>query len=167
MALACPAEIRNCACDAAKPETFELRECSLDRAVHGDASADPFVFLKDANPSKPNRTLALPRAHVVRLSDLTPEQRAAYWRAAIDKAAALWGDTWGVAMNGEKARTQCHLHVHLGKLRPEAEQDGGVIVNGPEDIPLPGADTGLWLHAVAGKLHVHSGQQINETVLIR
>jgi hypothetical protein len=57
--------------------------------------------------------------------------------------------------------------VHIGKLRPDAEQEGGVAVDGPEDIPLPDAAAGLWVHRVAGKLHVHAGQQINETVLIR
>lgn len=167
VALACPAEIHNCACEAAKPETLELRECSLDRAVRDDAAAAPYLFLKDVNPTKPNRVVALPRSNVVRLGDLSPEQRAAFWRACIAKAAALWGDDWGVAMNGEKARTQCHLHVHIGKLKPEAEQEGAVVVDGPADIPLPEADTGLWVHAVGAKLHVHAGQQINETVLIR
>lgn len=167
VALACPAEIHNCACQAAKPETLELRECSLDRAVRDDSAGAPYLFLKDVNPTKPNRTVALPRSNVIRLSDLTPEQRAAFWRACFDKASALWGEEWGVAMNGERARTQCHLHVHIGKLKPDAEQPGGVAVDAPAGIPLPDADTGLWIHPLAGKLHVHSGQQINETVLIR
>ncbi|HCC58792.1 MAG TPA: hypothetical protein DEQ47_16350 [Solibacterales bacterium] len=167
VALVCTAEIHNCACEAAKPETLELRECSLDRAVRDDAAGAPYLFLKDVNPTKPNRIVALPRTNVVRLADMTPEQRAAFWQVCIAKAVALWGDDWGVAMNGEKARTQCHLHVHIGKLRPDAEQEGGVAVDGPEDIPLPDAAAGLWVHRVAGKLHVHAGQQINETVLIR
>ncbi len=163
----CPAEIHSCGCEAAKPETLESRECSLDRAVRDDASANPYLFLKDINPAKPNRTIALPRANVVRLSEMASDQRTAFWTAAIAKAAALWGDSWGIALNGEKARTQCHIHVHLGQLKPDAEQDGGVTVDGPANIPLPEADTGLWVHPVAGKLHVHAGQQINETVLIR
>lgn len=167
VALACRAEIHTCACEAGKPETLEPRECSLDRAVRDAAAGAPYLFLKDVNPSKPNRVVALPRANVVRLAEMTPEQRAAFWRACFAKAATLWGEDWGVAMNGEKARTQCHLHVHIGKLKPDAEQEGGVAVDSPDDIPLPEADAGLWVHPVAGKLHVHSGQQINETVLIR
>jgi diadenosine tetraphosphate (Ap4A) HIT family hydrolase len=167
IASVCPAELHTCGCDAAKPETLESRECSLDRAARDDTSTGPYLFLKDINPTKPNRTIALPRANAVRLAEMTPDQRIAFWSAAIAKSTALWGDQWGVAMNGEKARTQCHIHVHLGQLKPDAEQDGGVTVDGPADIPLPEADTGMWVHAVGGKLHVHAGQQINETVLIR
>ncbi len=125
------------------------------------------MFLKDVNPTKPNRLLAIPRANVVRLSELNAADRKRYWEAAIAKARELWGAQWGIAMNGEMARTQCHLHMHIGKLASDAEPDGGTVVESVEDIPLPAADTGLWVHEVAGKLHVHAGQQINETVLIR
>ena len=33
-------------------------------------------------------------------------------------------------------------------------------------IPTPGKD-GYWIHPVNGKLHVHTGEQICETVLLR
>ena len=33
-------------------------------------------------------------------------------------------------------------------------------------IPTPGVD-GYWIHPVNGKLHVHTGEQVCETVLLR
>jgi hypothetical protein len=41
------------------------------------------------------------------------------------------------------------------------------VVSGPAQIPLPKDDSGLWVHPVGGKLHVHMGEQITETVLFR
>ena len=57
------ADVRNCLCDLAKPETLEARECSLCSAAETQPGDQPFFFLKDANPNKPNRWLALPRFH--------------------------------------------------------------------------------------------------------
>ena len=165
--VACWAELHNCSCDAAKAESLAERQCSIDRSLQDAPTSPAFLFLKDTNPTKRNRTLAIPRVNVVRLAEMSSGDRAQYWNAAIAKARELWGDEWGIAMNGESARTQCHLHLHLGKLRPDAELPDGVTVDGTSVIPVPEGTTGLWVHAVNGKLHVHAGQQINETVLIR
>jgi hypothetical protein len=158
-----------CACDVAKPETLKARNCSLC-VVAEEHPQQPFVFfLKDANPHKPNRMLALPRIHTPGphpLRDLTPEQRTEFWTAAIDKAKQLWGSRWGVAYNGDKVRTQCHAHVHIGRMIPGVETGNFIVVDGPADIPLPDGD-GFWIHEQDGKLHVHRGEQITETVLLR
>ncbi len=102
--IAC-ADVRNCACDAAKPETLESRECRLCREAENQISGVAIFFLKDNNPRKPNRWLALPRAHMHALAEMTPESRLALWNAAIEKAKSLWGDQWGLAVNGDERRT--------------------------------------------------------------
>ncbi len=158
-----------CACDAAKPESLAARECSLCREVEKYPLDSPILFIKDANPSKPNRWLALPRAHGPvghRLANMDPAERTKLWAAAIEKATAVWGDKWGIAYNGDKVRTQCHAHIHIGKLLPGIETSQFIVVDGPDRIPAPDVD-GFWIHPQDGKLHVHTGEQITETVLLR
>ena len=164
------ADVRNCACDAAKPETLDARECSLCKEAEKQPSGTAVFFLKDVNPTKPNRTLALPRKHyegVHALEEIPQSDRTALWTAAIEKAKSLWGDSWGLAYNGSERRTQCHTHIHIGKLVEGAENDQFILVDGPAQIPAPAPGTGMWVHPVNGKLHVHAGEQVNETVLVR
>jgi CDP-diacylglycerol pyrophosphatase len=165
------AAITRCACDVSSPETMSARECGLCKEAEVQPPGAPVFFLKDINPRKPNRWLALPRYHTKGghlFADMTPEQRAQFWTAAIGKARELWGDNWGLAYNGDEARTQCHAHIHIGKLLQGIETENFVVVPGPANIPLPKQGTGLWVHpAEGGKLHVHLGEQICETVLLR
>jgi diadenosine tetraphosphate (Ap4A) HIT family hydrolase len=164
------AEVRDCACDVARRETMDARPCGLCREAEKQPADAPVFFLKDINPRKPNRWLALPRAHhegANVLSGMTAAERTAFWTAAIAKAKELWGEQWGVAMNGDESRTQCHAHVHIGKLLEGVETRNVVTVDGPANIPLPRDGTGLWIHAEGKKLHVHLGEQITETVLLR
>jgi hypothetical protein len=42
-----------------------------------------------------------------------------------------------------------------------------VLVDGPAHIPAPADDSGVWVHPLGRKLHVHLGEQITETVLLR
>ena len=100
------------------------------------------------------------------MAALSAEERTELWRAAIAKAKELWGDRWGLAYNAEKLHTQCHVHVHIGKVIDGVEWGEFKVVNDPEEIPLPGED-GLWIHPVDGKLHVHIGEQVTENVLLR
>lgn len=164
------ADVRGCQCDLSKPiDLDKQRECALCLEAEKIPPYQEVFFLKDKNPTKPNRTLALPRAHTPGshpLSALTAGQRHVLWAAAIVKAQELWGDGWAIAYNGEERRTQCHTHLHIGKLLDGQETDRFQVVDGPADIPAP-EHTGLWVHPVAGKLHVHSGEQVNETVLMR
>jgi diadenosine tetraphosphate (Ap4A) HIT family hydrolase len=160
-----------CACDPSKPETMQQRQCSLCEEAEKQAADTPFFFLKDKNPAKPNRLLILPRIHTPGqhlLRELTPEQRTALWSTAIEKAKSLWGDDWAVAYNSDRVRTQCHTHLHIGKLLPGVETDNFIVVDSPAAIPLPtSTDDGIWIHGVDGKIHVHTGEPITETVLLR
>jgi hypothetical protein len=172
LCLAAPlgADVTHCACDVAKPETLEARECALCREAEKQPAEPSVFFLKDANPRKSNRLLVLPRFHGKgqdALADMTPEQRLLLWSAAIEKAKSLWGDEWGLAVNGETARTQCHAHIHIGKLLQGIETARFVVVDGPAQIPVPEGGTGLWVHPEGDKLHVHLAEQITETVLLR
>lgn len=165
-----PADARTCACDPAKLETLEVRECSLCKATEQQPLDPPVFFLKDVNPTKPNRTLALPRKHYPgtgSLEDMPPAARTALWTAAIGQAQTLWGDRWALAYNGPERRTQCHTHLHIGKLLPDVENDDFTVVPTAAEIPAPAPGTGMWIHPVNGKLHVHAGEQLNETVLER
>ena len=91
----------------------------------------------------------------------------AYWTAAIAKARELWGDGWGLAVNSLERRTQCHMHIHIGKLAAGAEDSRFVVVAAPADIPLPRQDDGLLVHPVSGGLHVHYGNDSPELLLER
>ena len=166
------ADVRGCNCDVTKPiDLDKQKECSLCVEAEKVPTYQEVFFLKDRNPTKPNRWLALPRVHTAGshpLSLLTAEQRHVLWAAAIVKAQELWGDGWGIAYNGEERRTQCHTHLHIGKLLEGEETEHFVVVDGPAGIPIPAPEgTGMWVHPVAGKLHVHLGEQVNETVLMR
>jgi diadenosine tetraphosphate (Ap4A) HIT family hydrolase len=163
--------IIDCDCDPARPETLRLRQCSLCNEAEKQSPGTKVFFLKDINPRKPNRWLALPRKHGTgahHLHDLSPQERTELWTAAIAKAKELFGPTdWGVAYNGENVRTQCHTHLHIGRFVKVAEQGKGyIVVSGPAGIPAP-PGAGIWIHPVGDKLHVHFGEQITETVLVR
>jgi diadenosine tetraphosphate (Ap4A) HIT family hydrolase len=160
----------DCDCDPARPESLKQRQCSLCNEAEKQPPGTTVFFLKDINPRKPNRWLALPRKHgsgAHHLHDLTHAERTELWTAAIAKAKELFGDEWGVAYNGEKVRTQCHTHLHIGRFVKAGEQSKGyIVVRGPAEIPAP-PGAGIWVHPAGGKLHVHFGEQITETVLVR
>ena len=159
-----------CACDPADVENFKARQCSLCREAESQPKDKAVFFLKDINPRKPNRWLALPLRHASglhHLHDLTKAERTALWKAAIDRSKELWGEEWGVAYNGEKVRTQCHTHVHIGKLLKGIETSNFIVIRRADEIPAPPGE-GLWIHgAPGGKMHVHLGEQTTETALLR
>ena len=150
---------------------MEAHRCGLCREAERRPVGEPFVFVKDSSPYKPNRWLILPRPHStdgrLPLSKLTAKERAAFWRAAIGKARALWGDDWGLALNGDEVRSQCHTHVHIGRLLQGVETGKPLVVDGPAAIPVPKDGSGLWIHPQGKRLHVHLGEQKTETVLLR
>ena len=162
-----------CSCDVSVPETMNARQCSLGRVAEEQPKDIRVFFLPDANPNKPNRLLALPReqtAGMQRIASLSPETRLELWTKAIEKAKEKWGDRWGIAYNGDNVRTQCHVHIHIGRLIEGVEAGEFLLVDGPAQIPVPGGldeRDGYWIHPVNGKLHVHTGEQICETVLLR
>lgn len=164
------ADVTGCQCDPSRPETLAARECSLCKEAEKHQENTPVFFLKDINPRKPNRWLALPKNHGQgphALSAMTPAERLAFWTAAIGKAQELWGEAWGLALNGNNTRTQCHAHVHVGRLIEGLETDNVIVVDGPAQIPVPEDGSGLWIHPFGRKLHVHLKEQLTETVLLR
>lgn len=169
--LAASAAVDRCGCDPAQPETMKERACSLTREATKHGEGIDIFFLKDANPRKANRTLALPTrivgGEMHELRHLSAPERNRLWRDSIAKAKELWGDNWGVAYNGVKVRTQCHLHIHIGKLLQGVDSGKAIYVRRIEDIPVPKDGTGLWVHPVGNRLKVHLNEQICETVLLR
>jgi diadenosine tetraphosphate (Ap4A) HIT family hydrolase len=160
-------DVRNCTCDVSSVESMAKRECGLCREAEKQQQDTPVFFVKDINPNKPHRWLALPRVHVHTLADLTPPQRLALWTAAIAKARETWGDQWALAANSDSRRSQCHVHLHIGKLLEDSETQDFVVVDGPADIPVPHDGGGIWIHPAGGKLHVHLGEDAPETLLMR
>lgn len=164
-----PADVTRCACDPSDPESLKRFECSLCAEAEKQPPDIPFFFLKDNNPIKPNRWLILPRKHYPvshAIDELSDAEWSAFWQAAIDKGRQLWGDGWGLAYNGERHRRQCHGHVHIGKLLKGVERDNFIVVSKPSQIPRPGP-VGMWIHPAGKRLHVHLGEGITETVLVR
>lgn len=164
------ADVTQCACDTARPETMQARECSLCREAEKQPASTEVFFLKDINPRKPNRWLALPKPHALGghpLHRMPRIDQTALWRAAIAKAKELWGDAWGVAYNSEKHRTQCHGHVHIGKLLQGLAPGNFYDVDRPEQIRLPEDGSGIWFHPVGNRIRVHYGEGITETALLR
>lgn len=161
----------DCPCDPEKPETLKLRQCSLCELAEQQPPQPAVFFVKDRSPMKPNRWLALPRKHWLGdhpLDEMSAAERTELWTAAIEKATSLWGDEWGVAYNGGQVRTQCHAHIHIGRLLPLRliDTDNFIVVRGPAEIPSP-KGAGMWIHPMNGKLHVHLPEQRAETVLYR
>jgi diadenosine tetraphosphate (Ap4A) HIT family hydrolase len=159
-----------CVCDLTRPETLEAVQCGLCRLAETHPAAPSVFLIKDNSPRKPNRWLALPRLHQPdfhELSSMTAGERLEIWTVAIEKAKSLWGDDWGVALNGLRNRTQCHAHIHIGKLLKAAENRKFIVISSPAQIPVPPDGEGLWIHPAGGKLHVHTGESATETVLLR
>lgn len=164
------ADVRDCVCDLSNPAVAVTRTCSLCLEAEKHPASEPAFLLKDNDPTKPNRWLALPRRHYDGpnpLAKMSAADRLAMWTAAIAKGRELWGDGWAVALNGDMARRQCHEHVHIGKLLDGNESADGGYVDGPAELPVIADGAGLWFHPVGARLHVHTGEQINETVLMR
>ena len=166
-ALALRADLVTCDCDPARPGTLEARQCSLCREAEKQPADIKIFFLKDSNPTKPNRWLALPRTHERSIDLLSSEQRADLWIAAVAKAKSLFGDQWAIAYNAPSVQTQCHVHLHIGKLIPGVETSQFTTVAKIEEIPVPATGDGCWIHPEGKLFHVHTGEQINETVLER
>jgi diadenosine tetraphosphate (Ap4A) HIT family hydrolase len=166
-ALGARADIVTCTCDVSRPETLEARQCGLCREAEKQPAGVKVFFLKDANPSKPNRWLALPRAHERSIDLLSDEQRTDLLAAAVQKAKELFDDQWAIAYNAPSVQTQCHIHLHIGKLIPGVETGQFFTATKIEDIPAPPKGEGFWIHPQGNLFHVHTGEQVTETVLER
>lgn len=158
----------SCPCDHARPESLEARVCGLCRTAERQDSE--FYFVKDINPHKPNRYLALPRDHGHDLqgpASLPDEQRARYWRADIEKAEELYPGKWGLAANGHFFRTQCHAHIHMGLLSRLVEHEDGELFDDPAGFPNVGLEDGVWVHPLRGRYCIHLDRDLAEVILVR
>ncbi len=163
------ADVTHCACDTTRPETMKARECSLCVEAEKHPAGVPYFVLKDVNPRKPGRWLALPQAHTPGphgLHLLPKEARTQLWRFAIQQAAERFGEDWALAYNGQLMRTQCHLHLHMGRWIKAADTAKFKRVRRVEDFPAP-AGTGILIRPVKGGFLVLTGEQIMETALVR
>ena len=157
-----------CPCDHADAASMGPRVCSLCKTA--ERQTEDVYFLKDINPAKPNRYLALPRAHADGLQavgEMPPAERTRVWTAAIARAEELFGARWGLAHNSYFFRTQCHAHIHMGPLSPEVRDENGTLYDRPGDFPAVGAEKGMWIHPKDGKYCVHLDRDLAEIVLIR
>jgi hypothetical protein len=164
------ADVRDCVCNLASPTIAETRGCSLCIEAAKQPADRPIFLVPDNDPTKPNRWLVLPRAPYdgsSPLAQMSAPERLALWNAAIAKGKELWGNAWAVALNGDIARRQCHAHIHVGKLLDGKETETGFYIDSPAQLPVISDGTGLWFHPEGARLHVHTGEQINETVLMR
>ncbi len=163
-----PMPVVDCPCDHSRVESLESRVCSLCGTA--ETASDEIYFLKDINPHKPNRYLALPKAHGAgyqSTADLSAVSRSELWRRAAQRAEELYPGRWGLAQNSNVFRTQCHAHLHIGPLSPEVEDTGGVLHGTFEEFPNVRPEQGIWLHPKDGKYCVHLDRDLAEIVLVR
>jgi hypothetical protein len=151
----------SCACsnidDLAAPECSLCGEAVRRRPQRDGGST---IVIEDKNPCK-GRWLALPLEHrgpcMQTLSTLSPKARGDLGRTAVAKAAAEFGPGFGLAINPPDQRTQCHLHVHIGRLRPNVTCSATIAaVSSPDDVFAIATDQGMWVHAAGGGYHVHT-----------
>lgn len=164
------ADVRGCDCKLDDPESMKKRECSLCREAEVQPAGVEFFVVRDINPRKPNRWLIMPKAHMPGshpLHLMPKHDRDRLWSFAIAEAKKHFGeDEWGVAYNGDKVRTQCHMHVHAGKYIAAAENSSFKLVRRLEQFPAP-SEGGILIHPVKSGFHVHTGEDIMETALVR
>ena len=164
------ADVRGCDCKLDDAESMKKRECSLCREAENQPAGVEFFAVRDINPRKPNRWLVMPKAHTPGshpLHLMPKPERDRLWGFAMSEAKKHFGEgAWGVAYNGDKVRTQCHLHVHAGKFIPAAENSKFKRVLRLEQFPAP-SEGGILIHPVKNGYHVHTGEDIMETALVR
>jgi CDP-diacylglycerol pyrophosphatase len=175
-----------CPCDHSRYEMLAYPMCSLCWEAEMQPPDVAYFFLKDIDPLKPNRWLILPTAHtrgMQSLSDLSAADSRIFWAAAVEKAQAMWGKQWGIAVNGNDGRTQCHAHAHIGKLLDGTEDSyylfkagwapgpgkAPITLKGPEEIKAPANGESFWIHPLGDGLHLHieDRQASAEFVLMR
>lgn len=163
-------DVRECVCGLTSATIKETPGCSLCIEAAKHPASERVIVVRDNDQTKPNRWLAIPRAPfdgANPLAKMNASERLELWTAAVAKGTELWGTTWAIAMNGDIARRQCHAHVHVGKLLDGKENDNGYYIEGIAQLPAIDDGTGLWFHPAGNRLHVHRGEQITETVLMR
>ncbi len=100
------------------------------------------------------------------MHEMGKAEQVRFWKFAVAEAHKRFGDEWGIAYNGWKVRTQCHMHVHIGRLIKAAKVAKFQFVKRVQDFPAP-EESGVWIYPVPGGFRVHTGEQITETALVR
>ena len=162
-----PMPVVNCPCVHGNPETLKSRVCSLCNTAENKTAE--IYFLKDINPRKPNRYLALPKSHSREMqstSELPKGLRSKLWLAAANRGEELFPGTWGVAQNSHYFRTQCHAHLHIGPLSPEVQDVNGTLYSSVDDLPNVRPENGIWMHPKDGQYCVHLDRDLTEIVLV-
>ena len=120
-----------------KPETLEARQCGLCREAEKQPRRRQ-SFLSQGCQSQQAESLA-GAAAIARAVHRIIERRTAcgLLAAAVEKAKALFGDEWAIAYNAPSVQTQCHVHLHIGKLIPGVETEP--VLHRDEDRRYPGA----------------------------
>ena len=174
MVSAVRADIRGCVCDLADQRSLAQRTCSLCVEITKHSGEGPVVLVRDVNPTKPSRWIVMPQEAydgANPLARMSAAERDRFWNTAIAKAREVWGESWGIAMNSDMSRTQCHLHAHIGKLleegKDEDDTESGIFIDSVSELPAINNGTGLWFHPLYGRLHVHTGGQTTEHILMR
>jgi len=107
--------------------------CSLDpsRIVAENETA---VAIRDAYPIAEGHTLVIPRAHILSIFELPPEQQAALWHSVAEvrsRLAQQYGTaSFNIGLNDGLAAGQTvpHAHIHVIPRRPGDVPDprGGI-----------------------------------------
>ncbi len=163
-----PMAVVSCPCDHARTDSLGSRVCSLCQTA--ETESEEIYFLRDINPLKPSRYLALPKPHgsgFQSTADLSEELRAKLWSRAAERAEELYPGRWGLAQNSHFFRTQCHAHIHIGPLSPEVDDIGGTLVATAEEVPNVGPEQGIWMHPRKAMFCVHLDRDLAEIVLVR
>jgi len=92
---------------------------------------DRVVAFLDIHPSAPGHTLIIPRAHVTRIEDLSPEDASALFTALhrltkpIREAVEAEAATVGINDGPGSGQEVPHVHIHV---IPRRRGDGGGII---------------------------------------
>ena len=103
-----------------------MSDCLFCRIVNREIPAsivyedDRVLAFNDVNPQAPLHALVIPKRHIERLTDLTPEDDAIVGELArraaaiaIDKGYADGGFRTVFNTNGNAGQTVFHVHLHL------------------------------------------------------
>ncbi|MCJ7573419.1 HIT family protein [Candidatus Bathyarchaeota archaeon] len=92
---------------------------------------DRVVAFLDIHPSAPGHTLIIPRAHVTRIEDLSPEDASALFTALhrltkpIREAVEAEAATVGINDGPGSGQEVPHVHIHV---IPRRRGDGGTLI---------------------------------------
>ena len=163
---------RHCACDISNPETLGARECGLCKEAETQPPDVAVFFLKDNNPRKPNRWLALPRFHGKGGHAFCGHDRGPA-HAALDrrdrqrpkKFGAISGASPTTAISAAPSATPTCTSASCSKVsRPKISSSS----TDRRRSRCPRTEPGYgFIPFQGGKLHVHLSEQICETVLLR